>query len=166
MYISLHVYFQTSSKGAGDQWSVVTIATITMVNCRLQELYQNVFLFLFMMRWDITVMILSFRTDMPGQTVQTQIRLLLIRVDTVCHSVCIVWTHYSMVEPHSSNFRVIRTIFLGVQIFRKFTVHLPWDIFITFEWSIRTHFALFKILLLKTVLYFILYPTDGISLVS
>ena len=25
----------------------------------------------------ITVMILSFRTDMPGQTVQTQIRLLL-----------------------------------------------------------------------------------------
>ena len=26
---------------------------------------------------DFTVMILSFRTDMPGQTVQTQIRLLL-----------------------------------------------------------------------------------------
>ena len=28
-----------------------------------------------------------------------------------------------MVEPHSSNFRVISTIFLGVQIFRKFTVN-------------------------------------------
>ena len=56
-----------------------------------------------------TVMILSFRTDMPGQTVQTQIRL--IRVYTVCHSVCIVWTHYSIVEPHSSNFRVITTNF-------------------------------------------------------
>ena len=72
-------------------------------------------------------MILSFRTDMPRQTVQTQIRLLrssLIRVYTVCHSVCIVWTHYSMVEPHSSNFRVITTIFLGVRIFRKFTVKL------------------------------------------
>ena len=27
-----------------------------------------------------------------------------------------------MVEPHSSNFRVIITIFLGVRIFRKFTV--------------------------------------------
>ena len=27
-----------------------------------------------------------------------------------------------MVEPHSSNFRVITTIFLGVLIFRKFTV--------------------------------------------
>ena len=27
-----------------------------------------------------------------------------------------------MVEPHSSNFRVIRTNFLAVQIFRKFTV--------------------------------------------
>ena len=46
----------------------------------------------------------------------------LIRVYTVCHSVCIVWTHYSMVEPHSSNFRVITTNVLGVRIFRKFTV--------------------------------------------
>ena len=27
-----------------------------------------------------------------------------------------------MVEPHSSNFRVITTNFLGVRIFRKFTV--------------------------------------------
>ena len=27
-----------------------------------------------------------------------------------------------MIEPHSSNFRVITTNFLGVQIFRKFTV--------------------------------------------
>ena len=31
-------------------------------------------------------------------------------------------THYSMVKPHSSNFRVTITNFLGVQIFRKFTV--------------------------------------------
>ena len=29
-----------------------------------------------------------------------------------------------MVEPHCSNFRVIRTNFLGIRIFRKFTVHL------------------------------------------
>ena len=77
-----------------------------------------------------TVMLLSFRTDMPGQTVQIQIRLSgstlfrssLIRVYTVCHSVCIVWTHYSMIQPHSSNFRVISTNFLGVRMFRKFTV--------------------------------------------
>ena len=46
----------------------------------------------------------------------------LIRIYTVCHSVCIVWTHYSMVEPHSSNYRVITTNVLGVRIFRKFTV--------------------------------------------
>ena len=46
----------------------------------------------FIIKKCITVMILSFRTDRPGQTVQTQIRL-LIRVYTVCHSVCIVWTH-------------------------------------------------------------------------
>ena len=30
--------------------------------------------------------------------------------------------HYSMVKPHSSNFRVITTNILGVRIFRKFTV--------------------------------------------
>ena len=46
----------------------------------------------------------------------------LIRVYTVCYSVCIVWTHYSMVEPLSSNFRVITTNFLGVRIVRKFMV--------------------------------------------
>ena len=69
-----------------------------------------------------TVMSLSVWTDRPGQTVQTKIRLLLIRVYTVCHSVCIVWTHYSMVEPYSSSFRVTTTNFLGVRIFRKFTV--------------------------------------------
>ena len=76
-----------------------------------------------------TVLILSFRTGMPGQTVQTQIRLL--RVYTVCHSVCIVWTYYSMVEPHSSNFRVITTNYLGVRIFRNFTV---WTMVCTDNW--------------------------------
>ena len=63
---------------------------------------------------------------MPGQTVQTQIRLLLEeQSDQGLHGLpflCIVWTHYSVVEPHSSNFRVITTKFLGVRIFRKITV--------------------------------------------
>ena len=54
-------------------------------------------------------MLLRFRTDRPGQTMQTQIRLL--RVYTVCHFVCIFCTHYSMVKPHSSNFRIIAAIF-------------------------------------------------------
>ena len=63
-------------------------------------------------------MILSFRTDMPGQT--------------VCHSVCIIWTRYSMVEPHSSNFRVITTIFFGCpniyEIYGSLsTLKFPWD---------------------------------------
>ena len=53
---------------------------------------------------------------------QTAPRSSLIRVYTVCHSVCIVWTHYSMVEPHNSNFRVITTNSLSVRIFKKFTV--------------------------------------------
>ena len=58
-------------------------------------------------------MIQSFRTDSLGKQ---------CRPYTVCHSVCIVWTHYSMVEPHSSNFRMITANFLGVRIFWKFTV--------------------------------------------
>ena len=62
---------------------------------------------------------------MPGQTVQAQIRLLLEEQSDQglhCHSFCIVWTHYSMVEPHSSNFKVITTNISYVRIFRKFTV--------------------------------------------
>ena len=66
-------------------------------------------------------MILSFRTDIPGQTVQTQIRLLLEGLRCLPFRLHSVWTHYSVVEPHSSNFRVITTNFLGVGIFRKFT---------------------------------------------
>ena len=54
-------------------------------------------------------MILSFRTDMPGQTVQTHIRLLLEeQSDQGLH--CLPFRLHrldSMVEPHSSNFRVI-----------------------------------------------------------
>ena len=68
---------------------------------------QNVFLPVFVH----TVIFLSFQRDRPGQTVQTQIRLLLIRVYTVCNSLCIFWI-----------FRVITTILFAVQIFRKFTV--------------------------------------------
>ena len=54
-------------------------------------------------------------SDRSGQTVQTQMRLLLESLHCLLF-VCTVWTHYSMVEPHSSNFRVITTIFFGVRI--------------------------------------------------
>ena len=72
-------------------------------------------------------MILSFWTVMPGQTLQTQIRLLQEeQSDQGLH--CLPFrlhrldSHYSTVESHSSNFRLITTNFLGVRIFRKFTV--------------------------------------------
>ena len=72
-------------------------------------------------------MVLSFRTDMPGQTVQTQIRLLLEeeQSDLGLHyfnSVCIFWVHYSLVKPSCSNVRLIRANVLGVGIFRIFMV--------------------------------------------
>ena len=56
---------------------------------------------------------------MPGQTVQTQIRLLILFAILSASFGLITL----MIEPHSSNFRVITTNFLGVRIFRKFTVH-------------------------------------------
>ena len=71
-------------------------------------------------------MILNFQTDMPGQIVQTQIRLLLGAVwsgsTLFAISGCIFWVHYSSVKPSCSNFRVITANFLGVRIFRIFTV--------------------------------------------
>ena len=70
-------------------------------------------------------MILSFRTDMPAHTVQPQIRLLLEeQSDQGLHCSPFRlhhWIHYSMEEPHSSNFKVITTKFLGVRTVRKFT---------------------------------------------
>ena len=86
-----------------------------------------------------TVMILTFRTIMPEQTVQTQIRLL--RVYTVCHSVCIIWTPYSIVEPHNSNYRVISTNLLGVRIFREFTVMYVADNNLGTKYGITSHNA-------------------------
>ena len=44
---------------------------------------------------------------------QTAPRSSLIWVYTVCHSVCILWTQYSMVKPHCLNFRIIIAIFWG-----------------------------------------------------
>ena len=58
-----------------------------------------------------TVIFLSFRTDRSGQTVQTQIRLLLIGVYTVCNSLCIFWIHYSKEQSSCSTFRVITANF-------------------------------------------------------
>ena len=64
-----------------------------------------------------TVMILSFWTDMCGQNVQAQIRQQRLH--------CLqFWLHvqYSLVKPSCLNFRVTTANFLGVRIFRIFTV--------------------------------------------
>ena len=64
-----------------------------------------------------TIMILSFQTDRSGQPVWTQIILRsgLIRVYSVCHSICIFLTHFtvSVVKPLFSNFTIITVIFLS-----------------------------------------------------
>ena len=72
-----------------------------------------------------TVMIQSFQTDRVGQTVQTQIRLLLEEQSDqglhFCYSICIVLTKYPKVWPVCLNFRQITENFSSI---RKFTVHL------------------------------------------
>ena len=67
----------------------------------------------------VNEMFLCFRTDRSGQTPREEQS---DQVYTVCHSVHIFWTHYSMVNPLCSNFRVITANFSGVRIFRVFTV--------------------------------------------
>ena len=48
----------------------------------------------------------------------------LIKVSADCHSISIIWTHNSMINPQYSNFRMITGIF-GVSIFYNFTVNDP-----------------------------------------
>ena len=75
-----------------------------------------------------TAVIQNFLTGRSWQTVQTQIPGQtaplgsLIRVYTVCHTICIFWMHYSMVKPSCSNFRMIKPHFSGVRIFRVVTI--------------------------------------------
>ena len=60
----------------------------------------------------ITVMILSFRTGLGKQCrPRSDCSYSLTRVYTVCNSLYIVWTHYSMVKPPCSNVRVITADF-------------------------------------------------------
>ena len=70
----------------------------------------------------ITVMIQNFRTDRSRQTVQTQIRSSLIRIFTVCYSICIFLKKHNKLWSVFSNFRQITSKFSGVLKLRNFTV--------------------------------------------
>ena len=61
-----------------------------------------------------TVVILNFRTDQSGQTVQTQIRLL--RVFTVIYSICIILTIYPKILPLCLKIRQITANFSQILI--------------------------------------------------
>ena len=73
-----------------------------------------------------TVMILIFRTDRSGQIIYTKIKLFLQeQSDQGLHlwPYCLqFWAPFCMLKPHCSNFRIITTIFSGVQIFHIFKV--------------------------------------------
>ena len=87
--------------------------SLTLLNgcaCGFKDHYLHNWCYAHFSKIICTIMFPSFRTDRPGQTVQTQIRLLL-RVYTVCNSLCIFWMHYSKEKPSCSTFRVITAIF-------------------------------------------------------
>ena len=50
------------------------------------------------------------------------LRSSLIRVYSVCYSVCIFWTQCCIVKSNCSNCRTLTVIILGVPVFRIFTV--------------------------------------------
>ena len=65
----------------------------------------------------VTVMILTFRTDRLGQTVQTQIRLLCLQFRLHLLGALLFG------KTFCSKFRMITANFWGVRILRSFTVH-------------------------------------------
>ena len=78
----------------------------------------------------LTVKFLSFRKYMPGQTVQTQIRLLQEKQsDQGAVPFAFVLTKYPKVWPLCLNFREITAKFSEVRKFRSFTVFLKLDKF-------------------------------------
>ena len=74
-----------------------------------------------------TVIILNIGTDRSEQTVQTQIRLLLMEQSDqglLCLLFCIFLTQYCTVKSNCSKCRTVMVIISGVPIFRIFTVHI------------------------------------------
>ena len=75
---------------------------------------------------NISVAESTLATQVWENTVDPNNSLISVYMYTVCHSVCIFWTHYSMVKLHCSNFRIITAIFLDVQNFQilSYLTHL------------------------------------------
>ena len=77
-------------------------------------------------RWSTTVIILNIGTDRSEQTVQTQIRLLLMEQSDqglLCLLFCLhLLTQYCSVKSNCSNCTTIMVIISGVPIFRILTV--------------------------------------------
>ena len=53
----------------------------------------------------------------PDQTAPRRVSSSLIRVYTVCHSLCIIWMHYSKLKPPCLTFRMIKVIFWVSEFF-------------------------------------------------
>ena len=91
-----------------------------------------------------TVIILNIGTDRSEQTVQTQIRLLLMEQSDqglLCLSFCLhLLTQYCSVKSNCSNCTTIMVIISGVPIFRIFTVH---HIFV-YDIKVRFLFFIFR----------------------
>ena len=67
----------------------------------------------------------------------------------VCQSVCISWTHYSMVDPHCSHFRIITAIF-QVSAFLGILRYILWTLTLTHQVDIH-HTHVLRV-------YILLYP--------
>ena len=116
---NIHEY--SRGEGTDNPLGSNIFTNIHVCHCSLLKVVLLLFVF------SITVMILSFRTDKSGQTVQTQIRLLLEeQSDRGLH--CLLFhrhlsTKYPKVCPLCLNFRKIIANFFGVLKFRRFTVY-------------------------------------------
>ena len=91
--------------------STSQISSLGLPSCHIQNPRLLLASVAYQASW-YTVMFLSFRTDRSGQTVNSQIRLLLDPGSTLFAMPSLsFWAHYSMVEPLCSNFRIITAIY-------------------------------------------------------
>ena len=67
-------------------------------------------------QWHEKLSMQNIGRDRSEQTVKLQTRLLLIRIYTICHFICISWTHYCIVKPDRS---IFTTKMVGVDPIEK-----------------------------------------------
>ena len=101
----------------GDRKYIQSLASFVQTAQKIEATEYHEYCSLFKVIWYCNlILILSFWKDRSGQTIDPDQTARLLKeqsdqVHTVCHSVCIFRTHYLMIMPPWSSFRMITANF-------------------------------------------------------